>query len=83
MADLPSTFSGTAGYRSMAAYWLGGACAIPSIIPPGPPGGTGGWRPSREEVYIRLREASDIFGEQFDDKDEAAILAAIMWTLRN
>lgn len=72
-----------AGYRSVCCFWLGGAAAGPAILPPEIPGGTGGWRPSREEVYIRLREASDLFGKEFDDKDEAAILAAVMWVLRN
>jgi hypothetical protein len=44
-----------------------------------PGGGWGPGRPSREEVYIRLREA--LFGKEFDDVDEAAILAAVIWTL--
>jgi hypothetical protein len=70
------------GYRSICALWLGGAAAS-TAIPPVPGGGWGPGRPSREEVYIRLREASDLFGKEFDDVDEAAILAAVLWTLEH
>ena len=66
------------GYRSMLAWWLGGAASFEGgIIPPEPPtepgggGGGGGFRAGEK----RLGKP----GRQRNDDDEVAMLVAASW----
>jgi hypothetical protein len=69
-----------AGYRSMLAFWLGGACSYPYVEPPIPPqpkppgggagGGPGYWPHGKKKPAKRpLR----------NDDDEVAMLVATAW----
>lgn len=70
-----------AGYRSILAFWLGGAAANPAIPPIVElPGGAGWGRVGLKHVEILLRE--ELLRAGFSETEEAAILAAIAWTLK-
>ena len=73
-----------AGYRSLLAYWLGGASSYPSIEPPIPPtpergGGGFGYRLTREEKDRLKKDFEKVLRLRQEESEELPLLVAAIW----
>lgn len=72
LLGIAAPFTGTAGYTSLCAIWMGGACALGTPIPPQPPDqriviDADGWLPRKPQHDI-----------PFTDEELCEVLNAIM-----